>query len=124
VFIVEQDCPYLDIDDKDIYAHHVLGKDENGVIHSYSRILAKGISYEEYSSIGRVITSSNARGSGEGRKMMKFAIECIKSVYPRDRVKISSQCYISSFYQSLGFEKVGEEYLEDNIPHIAMILKD
>ena len=121
IFIVEQTCPYLDCDDKDQKSCHVLGKDDSGRLLSYCRILEKGISYENYSSIGRVVTSEPIRGTGEGRRLMNYAISETLRLYPQEKIKISAQCYISNLYESLGFVKVGEEYMEDDIPHIAMI---
>ena len=121
VFIVEQNCPYLDCDDKDQKSHHLLGKDKDGHLLAYCRILEKGISYENYSSIGRVVTSKLIRGNGEGRTLMNYAIEETLRLYPDEKIKISAQTYITPLYESLGFVKVGAEYLEDDIPHIGMI---
>lgn len=121
VFIVEQNCPYLDCDDKDQKSHHLLGKDNEGHLLAYCRILEKGISYENYSSIGRVVTSILIRGNGEGRALMKYAIKETLRLFPKEKIKISAQSYITPLYQSLGFVKVGEEYLEDDIPHIGMV---
>lgn len=82
-----------------------------------------GISYEEYASIGRVITSSHYRRTGVGKELMRFSIDEVKRLWADAKIKISAQVYILHFYESLGFEAVGEEYLEDDIPHKAMILK-
>ncbi len=122
VFSVEQNCPYQDCDDKDLDAYHILGCDSNGILQAYCRLLDKGVSYDDYSSIGRVITCTPYRGKGEGRVLMQKAIEEINNVYPSHKVKISAQSYAKAFYESLGFVVVGEEYLEDYIPHTAMIL--
>lgn len=123
VFIVEQDCPYLDCDDKDQQSWHVLGKDEAGIIHGYTRLVPPGMSYDQYCSIGRVITSSTYRRVGVGKELMHFSINKIKQLWQEHEIKISAQVYILNFYESFGFEPVGEEYLEDDIPHKAMILK-
>jgi ElaA protein len=123
VFVLEQNCVFLDQDDKDQNALHVLGKDENGDIHSYTRLLDRGISYDEYSSIGRVVNSQKTRGTGEGKRLMIYSIEKIKESFPTSKVKISAQSYLLKFYSDLGFVSVGEEYLEDDIPHTAMILE-
>ncbi len=124
VFIVEQDCPYLDADSKDQESHHVLGTDSEGNIHAYARLVPKGISYPEYNSIGRVITSKDYRGKGEGKRLMQESIKGIKKLYPQESTKISAQVYALSFYNSLGFEETNaERYDEDGIPHAAMILK-
>jgi ElaA protein len=121
VFIVEQNCPYLDLDNKDQEAYHVLGTDLHGTIQAYTRILRKGVSYDNYASIGRVINSANVRGTGVGKKLMEYSINEILRLYPSDKIKISAQSYLLKFYTELGFKSTGEEYLEDNIPHTAMI---
>jgi ElaA protein len=123
VFVVEQDCNYLDPDDKDLNAYHVLGKDLDGKIQAYARILDKGISYQNYTSIGRVINSSEVRGTGAGKKLMEYSIKETLRLYPNEKIKISAQSYLLKFYTELGFQATGEEYLEDNIPHTAMIYK-
>ena len=121
VFVVEQDCPYLDADDKDQESYHVLGLDKNNKLQAYTRLVPPGLSYNGYSSIGRVITSSALRGMKQGVPLMQFSIENNIKYWPTYDIKISAQVYIIKFYNSLGFQQVGEEYLEDNIPHIAMI---
>jgi ElaA protein len=124
VFVVEQDCPYLDADGKDQEAWHMMGWDEEGDLVAYTRLLPKGISYENYASIGRVISSSKVRGKGAGKEIMIASIEACKKLFPNQKVKISAQVYALTFYRNLGFEVVGEEYLEDDIPHMSMILQD
>ncbi len=123
VFVVEQNCPYLDADNNDQEAYHVIGEDENGIIQAYTRLVPPGISYEGYSSIGRVATSSVIRGKKQGKPLMEFSIEWCMKLWPAKPIKISAQTYIVKFYNSLGFLEVGEEYLEDDIPHIAMLKK-
>jgi len=122
VFIVEQKCPYLDIDGHDQPSHHVMGWAE-GQLHTYARLVPKGISYPKYISIGRVITSAETRGKGYGRVLMEKSIVAIKQLYPKEDIKISAQVYALPFYAALGFVAVGAEYLEDDIPHQAMYLK-
>jgi ElaA protein len=124
VFVVEQNCPYLDADGKDLDAYHIQGKDNTGNVHCYTRLLAPGVSYQSYSSIGRVINSQQVRGQGQGKKLMKYSIDTIKRLYPNDKVKIGAQAYLKKFYEDLGFEDLGTPYLEDGIPHIKMILRD
>ncbi len=123
VFCVEQNCPYQDCDHRDFDAYHILGTDQEGNLHAYCRLLDQGVSYTDYASIGRVITSAAYRGKGEGKKLMQYAIQEIGLKYEQSKVKISAQSYATPFYQSLSFEAVGEEYMEDDIPHVGMVLK-
>jgi len=120
IFVVEQDCPYIDTDYKDQDAIHIMGRNNDGKLHAYARVIPVGISYEGYASIGRVITSAAYRGKGEGRHLMQASIDMAKDL-DWNPLKLSAQVYAIPFYKRLGFEPVGEEYLEDNIPHIAMI---
>ena len=123
VFVVEQNCPYLDADGKDQSGFHLMGWDEKGTLVAYTRLLDKGIAYDNYPAIGRVVTSQQVRGSGAGKLLMKASIKAVKQLFPQQKsIKISAQCYLIRFYQSFGFQTTGEEYLEDDIPHIAMIL--
>ncbi|MEE9437679.1 MAG: GNAT family N-acetyltransferase [Saprospiraceae bacterium] len=124
VFIVEQDCPYLDTDGKDQMSWHVCGRNEKGELLAYTRLVPPGISYASYSSIGRVINSISIRGQGEGKRLMEYSINSIMNIFSKNDIKISAQCYLKKFYNALGFIELGEEYLEDNIPHIAMIRKN
>ncbi len=121
VFVVEQDCPYLDADGKDKIGWHVMINDESDQLMAYTRLLSPGTSYEKYSSIGRVVSSGIGRGKGYGKAVMEASIDAIKELFPNYSIKISAQCYLLKFYNDLGFEKVGEEYLEDGIPHMGMI---
>jgi ElaA protein len=121
VFIVEQNCPYLDADGKDKYAHHILAKDESSSILCYTRLLPEGVSYEGYSSIGRVVNAPSVRGTGEGKLIMQYSIDKIKQLYPHVPIKIGAQQYLKKFYESLGFVDIGIPYIEDGIPHIIMI---
>lgn len=123
VFVVEQDCPYLDADGKDQFSHHLLGYDNDGDLVAYTRLVPPGISYENYASIGRVVNAPKVRGQGVGKKLMVASINAMKRLFPNDPIKISAQSYLLNFYTDLGFEVIGEEYLEDNIPHRAMIFK-
>lgn len=123
VFIVEQDCPYVDTDFRDQSAWHLCGYDDEGDLVAYTRILPKGISYEKYISIGRVITSEKIRGKGFGRKLMTISIDKTKELLGDAPIKISAQDHLRKYYGSLGFVPVGEVYDEDGIPHIGMILQ-
>lgn len=120
VFSVEQNCAYQDADGKDLKCFHLSGIDEDDELVAYSRIVPSGISFNEVS-IGRVISSSKARGTGAGRELMKRSLDFIEEQYGKVPVRIGAQCYLIRFYNSFGFEVSGEEYLEDNIPHIEMI---
>jgi ElaA protein len=121
VFIVEQNCPYQDLDDKDLYAFHLMGLKDNKLL-AYSRLLAPGISYSE-SSIGRVVSSPASRKTGMGKKLMKESILQIRNLFQTDVIRIGAQLYLKKFYESFGFIQDGETYLEDNIPHIIMLRK-
>jgi len=119
VFVVEQDCVYQDIDGKDQKALHILGyKDEKLV--AYTRIFQPGDYFEE-ASIGRVVVKENQRQYGFGYDIMKASIEAINKHYKTSEIRISAQTYLIKFYNNLGFKAVGEEYLEDGIPHINML---
>ena len=122
VFVVEQDCVYQDIDGKDQIALHVLGfKDE--VLVGYTRIFKPG-DYFELASIGRVVVKENERKHKYGYDIMDASIKTIKDVFNTTAIKISAQCYLKRFYNNLQFFEVGDQYLEDGIPHIAMIYED
>ncbi|MCB0633279.1 MAG: GNAT family N-acetyltransferase [Saprospiraceae bacterium] len=120
VFVVEQNCPYLDADGKDQASWHLLGYQHN-VLVAYTRLIPVGLSYAEYASIGRVITSALVRGTGIGRKLMEESLARMETLFDHPVIKISAQSYLIDFYGSLGFKPVGDPYLEDGIPHIAMI---
>lgn len=122
VFVVEQNCPYLDVDGKDLNAFHILMY-HNDILIAYARLLSKGISYPEHASIGRVINKSDYRGKGIGKLLMEYSIKKMHLLYPGQPIKISAQTYLDKFYSKLGFEKVGSGYLEDDIPHQAMVYK-
>ncbi len=120
VFVVEQNCVYQDIDGKDQNALHVLGFKNNDII-AYTRCFDKGKYFEE-ASIGRVTVKENERKFSYGHDILKASIDVIKSSFKTTRIKISAQVYLTKFYESHGFQQIGEGYLEDGIPHIAMIL--
>lgn len=122
VFIVEQNCPYLDLDDKDLKCKHILYY-ENQKLLAYSRIVPTGISYSDFPSIGRVANHESIRGKGLGKELMKFSIKACNEIYPNLDIIISAQQYLLKFYNELGFNEEGEIYLEDEIPHIQMRLK-
>lgn len=119
VFVVEQACPYPDLDGKDPNCLHLLGT-INGELVAYLRILPAGLRYDEVS-IGRVVIKPSHRGKGLGRLMMEQAIHCITNEWKESQIKIGAQAYLEKFYQSLGFEPVSEVYLEDDILHLDML---
>ena len=118
VFVVEQDCVYQDIDYKDQKSLHILGYKNDKLI-AYTRIFKPG-DYFKQASIGRVVVEINERKFGYGHVIMKHSIKAIKEYFKENTIKISAQTYLKNFYESHGFIQKGEEYLEDNIPHIAM----
>ena len=119
VFVVEQDCVYQDVDGKDKNALHVLGYKNNKLV-AYTRIFKPG-DYFDLSSIGRVVVAQKEREHQYGYDIMKASIDAIKNHYNETKIKISAQCYLKRFYNNLEFKEIGEEYLEDGIPHVAMI---
>ena len=121
VFVVEQKCAYQDLDNKDEKALHLVGEKNNKII-AYTRIFKKGAFFKN-SSIGRVLVKKEYRNKDYGRKIMISSIEKLKKDPKEEKIELSAQKYLLKFYSELGFEKIGEEYLEDNIPHVKMILK-
>lgn len=119
VFVVEQDCVYQDIDDKDQQALHILGFKNSSLV-AYTRVFKPGDYFNE-SSIGRVVVKQNERNHSYGYDIMKASIGVIKNKFETSDIRISAQTYLTNFYNNLGFKKVGEEYLEDGIPHINML---
>lgn len=121
IFVVEQECVYLDVDGKDKNVFHLFLK-ENKKILAYCRILPRGIAYEE-ASIGRVIVNKNFRKEKLGETLMIKAISYLKDVLKEKEIKIQAQAYLRSFYKKFGFQEISEEYIEDGIPHIDMKMK-
>jgi ElaA protein len=119
VFVVEQNCPYQDADNKDLKCHHLMLL-KNDELMAYARLVPPGLSFPQMS-IGRVVTSPKARGTGAGRILMNMAIEQCYKFFGAGSIQIGAQAYLVSFYGSLGFKEVGEIYDEDGIPHIDMI---
>ncbi|SJZ52884.1 GNAT family N-acetyltransferase [Selenihalanaerobacter shriftii] len=121
VFVVEQDCPYPECDDKDFDSYHLYAAKGDKVV-AYLRIILPGVSYEE-ASIGRVLVHREYRGNGLGRELMERAIEYIEEELQEDSIRLSAQEYLLDFYKSLGFKTVSDTYLEDGIPHVEMLYK-
>ncbi len=122
VFVVEQDCAYLDADSLDQDSLHILCYRNKGLI-AYSRLVPKGFTYPDHPAISRVITARSARGEGLGNKLITFSIEQIYQHFGLQSIKISAQSYLLSFYNNIGFMSIGDEYLEDGIPHTAMLFE-
>jgi ElaA protein len=118
IFIVEQQCPYQDVDEKDLVSIHVMLLEGEKLI-GYSRIIPPGISYSE-PSIGRVAIDKNYRGRELGKELMLHTIKMTLELYRATDIVISAQCYLENFYSELGFRSEGNQYLEDDIPHIKM----
>lgn len=119
VFIVEQNCPYLDLDNLDEKAYHILGFNKDGIC-AYTRVFKAG-DYFKDPSIGRVAVSKASRSLGYGKKIMQASVEFIDSKWPNQPIVLSAQLYLKKFYEELGFKTKGGEYLEDDIPHIKMV---
>lgn len=121
VFVVEQDCVYQDLDNKDQKALHVLGTKEGQIV-AYTRIFKPG-DYFDNASIGRVVVAKDQRKFGYGKLIMQASLDAIEKRFPNTSIEISAQSYLIKFYSELGFERFGEEYLEDGIPHMRMCKK-
>jgi ElaA protein len=119
VFVVEQNCVYQDIDEKDKKATHLFIEKNNDII-AYTRIFKKGDYYEENPSIGRVVVSKKERGKNLGKEIMLNSIEFIKKELKGRKIELSAQKYLDKFYKDLDFYSEGEDYLEDGIPHQRM----
>ena len=119
IFVVEQNCVYLDLDGKDKKALHLMGEFEGKIV-AYSRLFDAGISFDN-ASIGRVVVDANYRDRKWGHELMQVAIAEIKSNFDKDKITIGAQLYLKKFYESHGFVQTSEMYLEDDIEHIEMI---
>src|SRR5438270_6106744 len=120
VFVVEQNCVFLDADDKDHASYHVMAW-QNELLAGYTRLVPAGVAYAE-PSIGRVVTSPKLRNTGIGRTLMQFSIRTSYDLYGKTTIIIGAQLYLRKFYESLGFIQCSDVYLEDNIEHIKMFL--
>jgi ElaA protein len=123
VFVLEQQCLYADIDGLDPRACHLLGwqiVDGMRTLVAYLRCFAPGDHHAE-ATLGRVLTVPAARGRGTGKQLMAEGIRCVERCFPGSRIRISAQQYLQRFYESFGFVCVSAGYLEDGIPHIAML---
>lgn len=120
VFVIEQDCPYQDVDNKDKKAYHVFGTNSKNETIAVARILPQNVSYPEVS-VGRIAVDKNNRGTGIADELMNTCFEFIETQFGKQSIRISAQQYLLNFYNRHGFKQVSEMYLEDNIPHIEML---
>jgi ElaA protein len=122
IFVVEQNCAYQDLDGLDADAEHLIAWSGAGTeVAGYLRVLGPGTRFDD-PSIGRIITAKRFRGSGLGRVIVAKGIERTRLRYPGQPVRISAQQYLEKFYRDFGFVTVSQPYLEDNIPHVEMLL--
>ena len=119
VFVVEQQCPYQEVDDGDRSAYHVFMKDEEG-IQAYLRILPAGVSFDQVS-LGRVIAVK--RRCGLGTRIVREGIKAARELLDAREIKIEAQVYAKELYEKIGFVQTSEEFLEDGIPHVEMVWK-
>lgn len=123
VFVVEQYCPYQDVDGVDLECFHLMGCDKNNKLIAYARLIPNGISYPNATSIGRILSAPENRTSGIGRKLIEASILHMKKRFGSQTIRIGAQCYLLGFYLKFGFKALGEVYLEDGIPHLSMELE-
>ena len=121
VFVVEQNCVFLDMDNNDNNCYHLLGYDGE-IIVVYTRLMPPNTVYKEMS-IGRVVNASSHRGKGIGKELIKKSIEQCYQLFGHGTIKIGAQLYLKRFYESFGFEQTDDIYLEDDIEHIKMLKK-
>jgi ElaA protein len=122
VFVIEQNCPYQELDGKDKLSFHLIMRNDSGEIIGTTRILPQNISYPEIG-IGRVVIDEKYRYLKLGHALMKESLQFIRTEFPDQNIKLSAQTHLCEFYASHGFVSTGKEYLEDDIPHTEMLLK-
>lgn len=120
VFVVEQNCVFLDLDNKDQKCHHLLLYSQDALV-AYARLVPPGVSYPKEMSIGRIVTSSEVRGTGVGKQLMELAIAECYALFGTGPIKIGAQLYAEKFYNAFGFVQSSEVYDEDGIDHIEMV---
>lgn len=119
VFVVEQNCVFLDIDGLDPKTLHLLGTGDDGALKAYARLIPPGLKAPD-ALIGRVVTAPAARGGGTGRLLMAEAVAQCERLWAGHAITLHAQAHLERFYGGFGFEPVGEPYIEDGIPHIEM----
>lgn len=121
-FVVEQNCAYLDLDGKDKKCYHLICRDGKGDIVATARILPPGLSYDD-AAIGRVVIEEELRGQGAGHDLMERCIEFCVQEFGGSPIRISAQKHLENYYSKHQFKSTGNEYLEDGIPHVEMMLE-
>jgi len=121
VFVVEQNCPYNELDGKDKIALHLLGFNKKDEIIAYTRIFKPGDYYKQ-AAFGRVVVHKEFRNQKIGYNLVNKTIEEMNSLFGNSEIKIGAQTHLKKFYKSFGFKQIGEGYIEDGIPHIYMVL--
>ena len=116
VFVVEQNCPYQEIDEIDLISHHIIGSNDKQIV-ALGRLYKK----DNLIHIGRIAVKKEFRNFGYARELIQFTLKFLKSSYPTLGIEISAQEYLLKFYISLGFNTIGDTYLEDGIPHVKMV---
>jgi ElaA protein len=119
VFVVEQNCVFQDMDNKDQSSYHVCGWQHDELV-AYTRLVPAGVSYQE-ASIGRVITAPSARRTGAGKELMQYSIQKLHETWGKQPIRLGAQVYLKKFYESFGFAQTSDIYIEDGIPHIEML---
>jgi len=120
VFVLEQKCPFQDVDGADPQCWHLIGRGDDGSVHAYSRLVPPGVKYEE-ASIGRVLTTAAARRTGAGVDLMRESIARAERLWPGKPIRIGAQQYLERFYGGFGFKTVSAPYDEDGIQHVEML---
>ena len=120
VFVVEQKCIFLDVDNNDQKAFHTIGFIGDEVV-ATTRLFDKDIMYDGYQSIGRVVTATKHRGLSIGKALMQYSISECEKLFGKGPIKIGAQLYLKKFYNEQGFEQSGEVYIEDDLDHIPMV---
>jgi ElaA protein len=122
IFVVEQNCVFLDMDEVDYNCYHLMGFNQDDKIVTYTRIVPPQVIYKSFCSIGRVVIHTSARANKEGYRLMELSISYCKKFWPNTSIKIGAQAHLANFYAKTGFTPTGQDYMEDGIPHTNMIL--
>jgi ElaA protein len=123
VFVVEQNCVFPDMDDRDQQCHHILFYNEEQVLIATARLVPAGVSYPDMMSIGRIVTSQLVRGTGVGKQLVEMSIVECHRLFGKGPIRIGAQLYAKKFYEQFGFVQSSEVYDEDGIDHIKMVMQ-